>query len=142
VRRRNHARGHRREGGFTLIETLVALAILAIALGFAFRMFSGALLSLAGSEHEQMALILAQSTLDRVGRDIELRDGDLAGQTSDGYRWRLSMTPYDAGRACGRGACGAAPRGIVVQVDVGWTEQRRPRQVQLSTLRLAEPAGR
>jgi general secretion pathway protein I len=133
----------RRDRGFTLIETLVALAILAMVSGFAFRVFSGALLSLSGSQHEQMALIVAESMLDRVGRDIELRDGNLAGQTSDGFRWTLWMAPYrGAGECPPRAACGAVPHGIVVQVNVGWTEQRRARQVQLSTLRLAEPAIR
>jgi len=120
---------------------LVALAILAISMGFAFRVFSGALNALAGSEREQTAMTLAQSMMDRVGGDIALRDGSLAGQTGDGFLWQLRMTPYDSARDCRPGACGAALRGIVVQVSVGWIEQRHTRQVQLSTLRLTGQGG-
>jgi len=96
---------------------------------------------LTGSGHDQAALILAQSILERVGRDIDLRDGEIEARTRDGFSWRLRMTPYDNAAPCTQEACDLVPQGIVVQVDVEWTEQRRIRQVHLSTLRLAERSG-
>jgi prepilin-type N-terminal cleavage/methylation domain-containing protein len=128
-------------GGFTLVEVLVALAVLAITTAFAFRAFSGALVSLNASGREQTALMLAESMMDRVGRDIDLRDGDSSGQTVDGFIWRLQMRPYDGGTGCGQATCDGLPQAIVVSVAIGWTEQRRARQVNLSTLRLTARTG-
>jgi general secretion pathway protein I len=130
-----------RADGFTLVEVLVALAILAITTGFAFRAFSGALVSLNASGRAQTATMLAESILDRVGRDIDLRDGDSSGHTADGFIWRLQMRPYGEMDGCGPATCAQLPQAIVVAVAVGWTEQRRTRQVTLSTLRLAARTG-
>jgi general secretion pathway protein I len=129
----------RRADGFTLVELLVALAVFAIAIGFALRALSGALASLDGSERSQMAVRLAQTMLDRVGRDIDLRPGDMDGRTEDGFVWQLRMTPY-SGAAANTADCSTAPvlQGVVVQVRVGWTEQLHPHQVDLSSLRLAQ----
>lgn len=128
-----------RAGGFTLLEVLVALAVLAITAGFAFRAFSSAMASLNRSERSQMAASLAQSMLDRVGRDIDLRPGDADGRTKDGFVWHLHMTPYDTLAGC---VTDPGLQAIVVQVSVGWSEAGRADQVRLSSLRLQQVAGR
>lgn len=126
----------RRAGGFTLVELLVALAVFAIAMGFAFRALSGAGASLDGSEHNQMAVRLAQTMLGRVGRDIDPRPGDMDGRTEDGFVWQLRMTPYSTAADC---ITAPVLQGVVVQVSVGWTEQHHPHQIRLSSLRLSQP---
>jgi general secretion pathway protein I len=129
----------RRNDGFTLIEVLVALAVLAVAMGFAFRAFSSAMVSLDGSERKQTALSVARSMLDRVGRDIALRAGDADGRTADGFVWHLHQAPYDTLFDC---VDGIDLQGIVVQVDVGWTSGRRAQSVRLSSLLLSQQAGK
>jgi general secretion pathway protein I len=129
----------KQSAGFTLIEMLVALAVLAITMGFAFRAFSGALATLGRSERDQMAVTLAQTMLDRVGHDIDLRPGDKSGRTADGFAWRLHMAPYDTLADC---VTDAGLQAIVVQVDVGWAEQGHGHQVRLSSLRLAQPTSK
>jgi general secretion pathway protein I len=136
----NHERHDR---GFTLVELLVALAIFAIAIGFAYRALSGALASQDGSERNQMAVRLAQTMLDRVGRDIALNPGDMNGRTQDGSIWQLRMTPDSTAAADATTSpanCITAPvlQGIVVQISVGWTEQQHPHQIRLSSLRLVQ----
>jgi general secretion pathway protein I len=126
---------HRAEG-FTLIEVLVALAVLAVAMGFAFRAYSGALLWVNRGEREQGALVVAETILERVGRDIDLREGSRDGTTDDGFAWQLRLSPYAA--STGQPA---VVRGIVVDVTVSWTEERLPRALHLSTLRLAGAGG-
>jgi len=76
--------------GFTLIEILVALAILAIAFGFAFRALSDGFDRLDRDQKNADALLLAQSTLARIGHDIALQDGAVDGGTSDGFTWRIA----------------------------------------------------
>jgi len=128
-----------RRDGFTLVEVLVALAVLAIAMGFAFRAFSSAMVSMDGSERSQTALSLARSMLDRVGRDIDLRPGDARGRTADGFAWHIHQAPYDTLFDC---IDGIDLQGIVVQVDVGWTSGRRAQAVHLSSLLLSRQAGK
>jgi type II secretory pathway pseudopilin PulG len=125
------------------VELLVALAVFAMAIGFAYRALSGAVASQDGSERNQIAVRLAQTMLDRVGRDIDLNPGDIDGRTQDGFVWRLRMTPYSAAAAdaaANAPDCITAPalQGIVVQVSVEWTEQRHPHQIRLSSLRLSQ----
>ena len=120
--------------GFTLIEVLVALAVLAITAGFAFRAISGAVVLSERGGREQTALVIAQGLIDRVGHDLPLREGEDSGRTADGFRWQVRQSPY-----AGSAAPAALPyaRGLVVDVTVSWTDQRRTRLLHLSTLRIA-----
>ena len=122
--------------GFTLIEVLVALAVLAITFGFAFRALSGGFDWLDHSERGRTGLLLAETMLARVGHDIALQDGQITGRTGDGFSWILETTPY--------GDVSLLPPGRLIghqiQVTVSWTERRRERQVRLTTLRLGRKA--
>jgi len=118
--------------GFTLIEVLVALAVLAITFGFAYRALSGGFDWVDRSEHSRAGLLLAQSVLARAGSDIALQPGQTTGRTAEGFSWLIETTPYGdvSGQPSGRLI------GNQVQVTVSWTERRRVRQVRLTTLQL------
>jgi general secretion pathway protein I len=119
--------------GFTLIEVLVALAVLAITFGFAYDALSGALGWTERSQNTQKALTIAESMLHRVGNDIALQDGSLAGRTSDGFTWQIDTTPYG-----NTSNAAAGPLvGHQVEIVVSWTEQRNMRHVRLLSVRLA-----
>jgi general secretion pathway protein I len=131
-----YKRATRDASGFTLIEVLVALVVLAITFGFAYDALSGALGWTERSQNTQKALTIAESMLQRVGNDIVLQDGSLAGRTSDGFAWQIDTTPY--GNASNTAA--GALAGHQVEIVVSWTEQRNERQVRLLSVRLA-PRG-
>lgn len=118
--------------GFTLVEVLVALAILALTFGFAYRAMSGGLGRLADDGAAEEAVLVARAQLARVGYDLPLADGETAGRAAGGYSWRIGITPY--------GPPEAGLAGHRVVVDVGWRSGRLARRVRLETLRLA-PAG-
>jgi type II secretory pathway pseudopilin PulG len=119
--------------GFLLIEVAVALAIVALAFGYAFRSLSGAIDRLGRDHNAAAALLLAQSTIDRVGYDIALGQGDVSGNTKDGYSWSIETLPY----ASGTSPVATSLVGYVVRVTVGWQERNAARQIRLSTVRLA-----
>lgn len=119
--------------GFMLIEVVVALAIVALAFAYALPSLSESLGRIGRDHHAVAALSIAQSTLDRVGHDIALRQGEVSGRTDEGFGWTVNAFPYDG--IAVPPAAGLA--GFVVQVTVDWREQGRQRQVRLDTVRLA-----
>ncbi len=124
---------HRAQDGFTLIEVVVALAILALTFGFAYQGLSGGVGWMDRGRHRERALSLADSMLERVGIDIPLQDGALSGRTIDGYSWQIDVAPYGAP---GRRRFGALA-GHQVEIVVGWTDGAATRQIRLVTVRLA-----
>ncbi len=97
---RRFGRGHR--GGFTLIEALVALALIAVALPVAIGGISGATRAAGDAKRQATARRLAESQLARL-----LTTGEwLAGATSgaftaaedgddaDGYAWQLTVAGW------------------------------------------------
>src|SRR3569833_3731510 len=88
---------NKRERGFTLVELLVSLAILAVALGVLFSAISSALDRTRKYRDEALAGALVQSLLARTGTDRPLRAGEDSGGYSNGMRWRVAVTPYGSG---------------------------------------------
>ena len=85
----------KRNSGFTLIEVLIAFAILAMVLGVVFRTLS------TGLSHERTAglvtarVLEARSILDRLGADIALEEGTIEGRLATGERWALTVSLLD-----------------------------------------------
>ena len=83
---------HQRSSGFTLIEALVAFAILGLVLAVLFRSMS------SGLSQEQVAsaaterLLAGRSLLERVGVEIPLEQGTIEGDLANGDIWVLTLT--------------------------------------------------
>lgn len=123
----------RRDAGFTLIETLVALAILSIALGVLLAVFGDGIRRQGRAEQLAMATLQAQSLLARVGVDIPLRTGVATGTLPKGLHWRLHMDHY--GNVGDRKAWPSEAYQVVVEVSSGDGSRSEP-LVRLATLRL------
>jgi general secretion pathway protein I len=82
----------KRNSGFTLIEVLIAFAILALVLGVVFRTLS------TGLSHERTAglvtarVLEARSILERLGADLALEEGTIEGRLATGERWALTVS--------------------------------------------------
>jgi general secretion pathway protein I len=130
------ARGRRRQRrkrarGFTLLEVLVAFAILALALAALVQTFGSGMRGVAASERHVMAALMARSLLERVGHDIPLEAGAVSGE--DGaFAWTVSMRR--AGRTERRGNDQLVEIPYDVTVTVAWTGGRG---VTLESYRLA-----
>jgi len=122
--------------GFTLIELLVALAILAIAFGFALRVLSGGLNRLDHDQKNADAVLLAQSTLARIGHDIPLQDGAVGGRAANGFSWRVETVPYGDTQDLPPGRL----IGHRVEVTISWSEQHQRRETRVTSLLLG-PKG-
>ncbi len=114
------ARGAQR--GFTLLETLVALAIVAIGFSFAFVALPAGLAAQDRARNLDAAASLAQSLLD-------MPEAATSGQEA-GFAWRIDSTPL------GGTSSVAALRARRVQVSVAWQEAGNVREIALQSVRL------
>jgi prepilin-type N-terminal cleavage/methylation domain-containing protein len=123
----------RGEEGFTLIEMIVSLAILAIALGVLFGAFSQEFERQRLSAKQMQARTLAQSLLDesRGGAQPGTRDG----VSPEGFSWRVTASPY--GDAVARKAWRFAA--ALVTADVRFDLDGAEHHVTLTTLRAEAP---
>ena len=127
--------------GFTLIEIMVAFAVLALGLTLLLGTLSGASRQLRQAGDAGLAALHAQSLLVEHS-DALLRPGRLAGTFEDGrYRWQLEVAPWrdPQPRATQAPEDPFAARLLHVRLDVAWGEGTSQQRLQLTSLRLVRP---
>jgi len=129
----------KRASGFTLIEVVVAFALLALVLITVFEIFSSGLSRAGELERYSRALAIAQSELASAGVEEALAEGEMRGETDDRiYRWVVStqkqVDEADPNRAM------LMPYSLYrVEARVSWdTAAGVERQVSLATLFIAQ----
>ncbi|HEY5973008.1 MAG TPA: prepilin-type N-terminal cleavage/methylation domain-containing protein [Pseudoxanthomonas sp.] len=130
-------RAHR-QSGFTLIEVIIAFALLALALTLLLGSLSGAARQIRQADDTGRATLHAQSLLAQVGVGESLEPGLEEGEFEDGrYRWTLEIAPYaDPLARPSPVANPYTPRLFQLQLAVRWGEGAG-QQLQWQTLRLA-----
>jgi len=123
------------QAGFSLLEVVVAFAILALALGLLMRIFSQALNTTALSGNYSRAATLAEARLNSVGIDIPLQPGSYSGEPEDGLGWEVAIGSYDLGNVPWE----PAVEPLLVTAVVHWDDASGRRQIALSTLLLGGP---
>jgi general secretion pathway protein I len=136
--RRPTGRARRREAGFTLVEVIVALAMLSIGLTVLLGLISSSLRQAADTERMAEAGSLAQSLMAEVGADLPINPQERDGQFPNGYRWHLKMSPYGDAREQQEWPVGV----YLISTEVQWEEGERRRSYALTTLRLGPRHGR
>ena len=124
--------------GFSLLETLAAILLLAIAVGALMRVASASLNLTDKLGQTTRADMLAQGKLDALGIAEPLAPGEYAGAFDRDYRWRLRVAPWGDGEL----PPDAALMLYRVELRVLWGDVRRPRELKYVTLRTArKPAS-
>ncbi|MCY7313368.1 MAG: prepilin-type N-terminal cleavage/methylation domain-containing protein [Pseudoxanthomonas sp.] len=129
----------RRQRGFTLIEVIIAFALLALALTLLLGSLSGGSRQIRQANMNSHAALHAQSLLAQIGVGETLRPGRSAGTFAEsGYAWTLEVVPYQDSLLPARPADPNAVRLMQLRLVVFWGEAPAER-LQLDTLRLVPP---
>ena len=118
----------RHQGGFSLLEMMVAISILSLALGSLYQAASGATRNVRTSERYAYGVELARSLLADNGVVPE-NGTQKAGKTSGGYDWRVETQPISLARA-GMGNT----RIYEIEVGVAWFDGRKRREIVLNSV--------
>jgi general secretion pathway protein I len=134
----------RRQGGFSLLEVLLALMISGIALASVFQAAGETVRATASAARQQQALARAQSHLDGAGAN--LMPGEQEGDDGGGFHWHVLVRPVDS-----TGKQDAAGKPVpntdtlvvtlyAVTVSINWRDGRNQRFVRLDSRRLLTSA--
>jgi general secretion pathway protein I len=115
-----------RSAGFTLLEALIAFAILALALTALLQGTLGGLRTTQAAGRTEEALARARSRLAAL-EAAPIRAGDQRGQDGGGFAWRTRIVPAES--AAGRTL-------YAISVGIAWLDGDTPREVRLETQRL------
>ena len=126
--------------GFTLLEIIVAFAILALGLTYLIGTLSGASRQLRQGGDAGRAALHAQSVLDQYASTLS-KPAFADGALDEGrYRWRMEALPWkDPQAASGQPVDPNGARLLRVEVEVEWGEGGPRERLQVSTLRLVLP---
>ena len=121
--------------GFSLLEVLVAFAILSITLGVLLQAFATGVRGTALSEDYTRATLHAESILAALGRELPLEQSVMEASIDDKFFWRSTVAPYYVEGGADTSDAPVTPYRVVVEVF--WQESGfQPRSVVLETLRL------
>jgi len=118
----------RRAAGFSLLEMVVAIAILGLALGALYQAASGATRNVRSDEKYAYGVELARSLL-AANSPVPEEGVSQSGETEGGFRWRVDTRQINLERS--------AMAGVNLQqieVGVSWLDGSRRREVVLNSV--------
>jgi len=114
--------------GFSLLEMVVAVAILALALGALYQSASGATRNVRIDEKYAFGVELARSLLVDNGM-VPVSGVNVAGETKGGFNWYARTQALDFGEGLPAGATLHE-----IEVGVSWVDGGKRREVVLNSV--------
>lgn len=125
--------------GFSLLEVLVAITVLAVGLGIVYQTLGTGARAAGSGDGYSRAALYAQSILAGVDAEYPLEEGETTGRFPDSpdaadYRWRMVITPYVD--AAGEPISDGPVEVLSVMTEVTWGRGGQERSLHLDTVRL------
>lgn len=126
----SEVRHSRSSSGFTLLEVIVALAIMGIGFALAMELLATGLRSAKASEDYTLAVLLARQKMAETLAASSLTGSAEQGQFDGGLNWATEIQPFPQDQEL--------PAQLYqVRVRVAWPGRRGEKSVDLYTLRMA-----
>jgi general secretion pathway protein I len=128
----------RNNGGFTLLELLLAFLVFALSFATVLEILSGSMRNTVRARQYTEAALTAQSVMDQLGLEIPLVAGHRAQGEDGDYRWSLEIFSYEGSESELQDVELAELTGIeLLQIDlyIAWGEPPRERSSEFSTVR-------
>ena len=123
------------EGGFALIEILVAVSVLAISLVVIFQLFSGGLKSRKLSEQYARGVFHAREKMAEILLIPELSEGKTQGEFEDAYEWQAVITRV----VSEEGEEKNLPVNLMsIWIRINWREGEKEKSFVIGTLKAVE----
>ena len=122
-----------KQKGFTLLETLVALSILAISLGVIYQIFGTSLRNMQYAKEYSYAQMFAESKLSELGKGIPVREGSIEGDIDDKYFWVINVEPQSTNVTSNQDLV----QTFKVLFSIRWNSQGKQRSIDLVTYKLS-----
>lgn len=129
------ARRARQQGGFTLLEVLVAFIVFVLIFGSVLQALGMAMRNTRRSAEVSEAALWAQSKLDAIGTIEELDEGSNRGEFNKQFRWQLDIRKQEVARADGLSADAFPVELYRVDLAVSWGDQYQRKEQHFVTLR-------
>ena len=142
----------RRAGGFSLVEVIVAFALMASALAILIAILGGGLAQVRRAGDASIATLHAESLLAERGALGPIEAGEESGDFEDGrYRWTLVVEEVEDPAPVAAGEGEQAPIESVglqgagepvlyrLQLEVSWGEGAGERRLRFASLRARYP---
>ena len=123
---------HRNEKGFTLLEIIAALTILAVSILTLVQMFSGSLNQAAQADQYLNGVYLAQQKFSQLEMDnfqSDTTEGTF--ENLENYHWQLEILPYESPLNNEE----ARIKIQKVSLRIYWEDRNQEKEVQLVTLK-------
>jgi len=137
----------RRHKGFSLLEILIAFAIMAVAITIVLRVFGSGVNNAVTSEEYTSAVQIAESLMARTGIEAPLELGETQGNIANKFDWAVRITAVSDNNANSNGQAQnanpnqaqhmPAPTLVLVTVRVAWGDgNSSPRTIELTGLKM------
>jgi general secretion pathway protein I len=124
-----------RKQGFTLIEVVVALAILGIGLTVIIELFSGGLRLARVSKEYSIAMNHARAKLEEILIQPALEEGTEEGEFDDTFRWQVGIEKVDILPVEKDRDFKAPVEFFQITINVNWKSGSRTRSTTVKTFK-------
>ncbi len=124
-------RGGLRQGGFTLLEVLIAMAVLSIALVAVFELFSAGMRGLGAADDYVCAVVKAEAKMREILDNDPFIEKTWQETSDDGYQFDASIKKTAEDRTEN-----LTVDLFDISLTVVWTRGTKERSLKLTTLKL------